>query len=584
MHGTITDRLPYRSLLQRARELVPAAVQVLHDFLSLPIWRVGLTIVSMVTTTYGLMLLYDTLGGDNHGKGSIGFLRFVIPISVGGALHAAIFWSLTQWVATRRAKYFFVVAFPLQVVAILASFGTHWVHMNGGGATTQAFVVAQTSAERGVRVFAASYEAVATLMAALAEHSKARALVEEKGGGTSCGTVAGDGRGPRYDLRMNDRATFTSLNAEVAAKKKDVDELVNRAAALTAGSPDEAMERVTSLRSLVSEAKARFESDPLLDQVRRTAEARILAGKGPIAVPAAKRGKKGENNFTCFDAELERRLEAVLGAIKNIKPLPEVEVLDYRDPRTGFPFALWRLAKMIGAPDFSLPTRESLRADRQRALAQKSAVPQDRNWSDITPFAVATAIEGLLALLFLLGRGTLPLHPGIDHLEGLLKRSNARVFDRIWRALGGSQDLDAIRRALDNHSKFEGANAWIFVPLYGDDKDARVLHNVMEIMVGVGLARRMYTGRGLVSRWHMRGWDPARRASIQNEAVRIYRVSATEYMAFILDALNRERNEKSFTGETFEENDHGIQRETPPGTDGDQGAAAKEGEPFARAA
>lgn len=35
-------------------------------------------------------------------------------------------------------------------------------------------------------------------------------------------------------------------------------------------------------------------------------------------------------------------------------------------------------------------------------LSQKDVGPEERNWSDVTPLAVATAIEGLLGLLFLL--------------------------------------------------------------------------------------------------------------------------------------------------------------------------------------
>lgn len=558
VHGTINIGQQPRGVMQRAEALVLSVVQMLHHLLALPVWRVALTIVSFITTTYGLMLLYDTLGVTDHGKGSIGFLRYLIPISVAGALHAAIFWSLTQWVTTRLAKYFFIIAFPLQVGAVGASFGTHWVHMNGGGATTEAFVMAETSTERGIRAFATSDDVVTTQTAALAQYSTAQALIEEKGGGRSCGGIAGDGKGPRYDLRMADRATFTSLNTEIAARKSQVDELVKRATTLTAGSADEAMARLASLRSLVSEAKARFESDPLLEQIRKVAEARILMGKGPIAIPPSKRGKKRETQFTCFDAELERRLDAVITAIKGLKALPEVNVPDYRDPRTGFPFALGRLAQMITTFDFSLPTRESLKAERIRALGSRNAAQAERGWSDLTPLSVAAAIELLLALLFLLGRGTLPRHPGMERLVELLARANVAVFDRIWQALGGSEDPNAVRNALDSYSKFENRYNWVLVPLYGNDHETQVLHRVMEVMAEVGLARRAYTGRGIMARWYMRGWDPIRRERVAKQAVRIYRMSATEYMAFILDALKREGANK-----TLADKQHQFVNDTP---------------------
>lgn len=60
----------------------------------------------------------------------------------------------------------------------------------------------------------------------------------------------------------------------------------------------------------------------------------------------------------------------------------------------------------------------------------------------------------------------------------------------------------------------------------------------MEVMVAVGLARR-----GMISRWLMRGRHPARSAQMQHDAVRIYRMSATEYMALNLDALNYSGNQ-----------------------------------------
>src|SRR5437764_510071 len=165
--------------------------------------------------------------------------------------------------------------------------------------------------------------------------------------------------------------------------------------------------------------------------------------------------------------------------------------------------------------DFSLPTRESLKADRLRALAGKRAVEEEARWGDITPLAVASAIELLLALLFLIGRDTVPRHPGLDHLDTLLARKDEGVFDRIWQALGGNVDANAIHDALDRYSKFEGRYTWVIVPLYADDRTVRVLHKLMAVMVDVGLARRKYTGGGMVARWYMRGWDSVRRGRVE---------------------------------------------------------------------
>ena len=98
------------------------------------------------------------------------------------------------------------------------------------------------------------------------------------------------------------------------------------------------------------------------------------------------------------------------------------------------------------------------------------------------------------------------------------------------------------------------------------------------------MARRVYSGRGLMARWYMGGWDPARRARISKQAVRIYRLSATEYIAFILDALNRKSDDKPFAGKPYEGNIPEIRRKNPLETDEHDDSAAKEGAPFAIAA
>lgn len=535
----MNDNLTPPRLLQRVRYFVSGVELVAHDLLTPSIWRVALTIVSFVTTTYGLMLLYDTLGVGDHGKGSIGFLRFLIPISVAGALHAAIFYLLTQWATTARAKYF-RGALPLQVIAILASFGTHWVHMMGGSATMGQFQTTLDSEQRSIGAFVASYDTIADETVALAAHSNVQATVEKSGGGSSCGMVAGNGKGPRYELRMNDQATFAAFDSEIRPRKAQVDDFAKRAEALTARSADEAMAQLATLRVLVNEAKAHLENDSLLDQIRKVAEARVVTGKGPIDIPPALRGKSGEKQFACYDAVLEQRLNAVIAAIKNLKPLPEVIVSDLRDPNTGFPYALGRLVHMFRSLTFSPPSRANLSAERVRTLEVGTAANQDTaSWHDVMPLAVASAIEMFLALLFYIGRDRFARHPGMTELANLLRRRDVAIFDRIWQSLGGGGESEAVRRTIDAWSKFEGKYNWVFVPLYSEDDDARLLHTVMEMLVEANLARRAFTGRGLMARWYMNGWCPARRARVSKQPVAIYRMTASEYMAFVLDALAR---------------------------------------------
>ena len=70
----------------------------------------------------------------------------------------------------------------------------------------------------------------------------------------------------------------------------------------------------------------------------------------------------------------------------------------------------------------------------------------------------------------------------MDKLARVVARNDITVFDGIWQALGGSHDPEAMHQALDTHSKFEGRYTWVFVPLYGEDREASVLHRIMEIM------------------------------------------------------------------------------------------------------
>jgi hypothetical protein len=581
MHGSLNDNDPRTGIGRRARAVVGGIEELAHDLLDPPLWRVVLTLISLVTTTYGLMLLYNTFTGGSHG--SLWFLRFLVPIGIAGILHASIFHLLKQWADTGRRKSL-CCALPLQVIAVLASFGTHWLGMAGDRTTLGAYQQALDATERGIITFDASYSTMVTEMAALAAHSQEAARVEEAGGGNSCGDVAGNGRGPRYALRMSDKQTFTEFDSEMRSRKAQVDQFVQRAEALTAGSADQAMARLATLRTIVDEAKARFESDPLLDQIRKTAEARIVAGKGPIEIAPNQRGKSRVKTFTCYDAELERRLEAVIAAIKNLKPLPELDVPDYRDPDTAFPFALWRLWQMFSLPQLLPPSRQTLTAERIRALQGHDDRPKQANWYDLTPLLVALGIECFLVLAFAIGRNPFSRHPGVAKLGSVLERKDPAVFDPIWQALGGSTKPEAVRRAVDANSKFEGRNNWVFVQLYGQDEDTRVLHILMEMLVAAHMARRAYTGRGLMARWYMRGWDPACRARLSRQAVRIYRMTAREYMAFTLDALNRRRPDEQST-EVSQGADQPSPRLQEPASANDyEGAASDDAGRFSKAA
>jgi hypothetical protein len=226
--------------------------KLLHAIGSLTTWRAALTFISGVTTLRGMMLLYDVLGGG-HG-GSLGYLAFLIPFGLAGSLHAAIYWALGRWASLGRWKYL-LVAVQLQALAVLASYGTHWTGMRGEGVTIEGFEASQTGVVRALRAFDQSDEFVATSMATLAQHSEEQAKIEATRGG-SCGVNAGVGKGPRYDLRMDDSATFSDFNKRKGERHSQVRVLVGRVEVMIAKSADEALANRVELRRIVDSAKS----------------------------------------------------------------------------------------------------------------------------------------------------------------------------------------------------------------------------------------------------------------------------------------------------------------------------------------
>ena len=88
-----------------------------------------------------------------------------------------------------------------------------------------------------------------------------------------------------------------------------------------------------------------------------------------------------------------------------------------------------------------------------------------------------------------LSQGDLASHPGVAAIREHLLKNQEGVFAQLWRALGGSVDPLALRRALHSHAKFGRRHVWIVVPVYSDDPDAWVLHSFMELLVEASMAQ-----------------------------------------------------------------------------------------------
>lgn len=527
---------PTSGSAEMAHGFLPRVKNALWFVKDLEFWRLVMVSVSGLTTLIGMVLLYDSFGSD-HGNALVGSLRYVIPPALAGTLHAIIYCSLERGATLRSVRYV-LLAIPFQLIAIFGSFGAHWTHMRGDSYTVRDFEKSQTAIIRGIQSFVQSYRTMANASAALADHSVTQARNEAEGPGNSCGMVAGMGRGPRFELRISDRDTFTAFNREIASKVKQLEALVVRAEAITVASVAAATEHRAELRRIVNEAKM-FETDPLLPQLRQAAQQRLQKGRSAIEIPAQKRTKGSPASFTCPDPVLDRHLSAVIDAIGSMQPVPEAEFKDASDVRVGATLAWQRLMNSaFGGQILPLNREEQRDARRQQLRGAKADTTEKLTGDDIGPLAVSFAVEIGLTLLFLFGGGALPNHPGLAKLQELVARRRAQVFDKMWIALGGDEARGAVRRTLARFTKFEGKSALIVVPLYADDLDLQSLHQLMHVLTHVDLAKCIYTGE-YMRRMFGFGWTKGRRVDALHQGpVRVYRMSSVDYLALILDAVH----------------------------------------------
>jgi hypothetical protein len=507
-------------------------VGALSTLKSLELWRLVMVCVSGLTTFIGMVLLYDSFGAD-HGNALVGSLRYVIPPAFAGTLHVMIYYALERGAALRSWKYT-LLAVPFQLIAVFGSFGAHWTHMRGNTYTVGEFEGEQRTIVRGIREFVQSYQAMAAATARLADHSILEAKNEAQGPGNSCGVTVGTGRGPRFELRMSDRDTFSAFNRDIADRVKQLMALAEQAEGLSAGSVDAAVSRQLELRRIVNQAKA-FETDPLLRELRESAVARVQKGRGTIQAPLQRREKI--ESFTCPDAVLEHHLSTVINAIDGLKKVPEAEFKNATDVRIGATLA-WRrlLNSVLGGQSLLLEHVGEWFGWSQRSGGGVMTV-EKLNEDDLGPLFVAFAVEAALSLLFFFRRGTLPNHPGLSELRRLVAEGRDQIFDTVWAALGGDEARGAVREVIFRFTKFAGQSALVVVPVYSNDPAVRLLHQLMHVLIHVELAKVVSTG-GFLKPLLGLGWTALHRLNaLDHGAVRVYRMSAADYLALVLDAI-----------------------------------------------
>ncbi len=151
---------------------------------------------------------------------------------------------------------------------------------------------------------------------------------------SSCGnSAAGHGQWVRWDLRMADRDTFASFNQQVGARISSGLRTSMNTEASTAVSANDAMATLPDLRHIVNEAKT-FEADPLLQSLRKAAQDRTCWGRDPSKFRRQGATKMAKRRSPARSSP-RKDLQAVLDAISGLKPIPEADVRDARDPQVG---------------------------------------------------------------------------------------------------------------------------------------------------------------------------------------------------------------------------------------------------------
>jgi hypothetical protein len=494
--------------------------------------------LSFAMSWLGLRMLYD-LGGVEQVGSQMAFARISIPFIGAGAVHALIFAALRHWRGSRKSRLFFGAVLPLQLLAVFISYGAHWTHFNGVQATLASYRAALAMTDRAVHRLVQSFDFLERQTSALDTYSQQRADIEAKDGGT-CGKDSGDGRGPRYDLRMNDRETFSAFQKDSAARRQQYADLLKRIAGLSATDADAAVRGVAELRRVVDEAKA-LESDPLPQQIRRVVAARVALGRSDIPIPLNRRGKSGRATFSCFDPVLEQRGQAVIEAVNALKPMPEIGFSDARDPRTGFGLAVSRLFhRGYGALFVRKPPPRS---------APDMVVDDLDTSRDLPPLLTASLLESLLVLLFML-RFRLPRHVGSEDIRDALARGGNPVFDDLWSRLAGNSG--GLVEAVYNHGKVTPFGCYVFAPVDGARPEANAMHQMMEALAFAGLAKLVYVDpTGFERRWLTRGIRPDRLARLtEAEALLVYKMTRAAFFSLVTDALAREDRAKAAAART----------------------------------
>ncbi|MCI0598503.1 MAG: hypothetical protein L0Y60_03120 [Beijerinckiaceae bacterium] len=500
-------------------------------------WRRLLIFTSFATTAYGALQLYVT--GTSE-EGALGWLAYVIPLVSAGFLHKLI----VDWfnVFAREGRPLLLTgAVGLQLIAIMLSFGTHWTHFEGERATIGSFEETQQAIVREIGAERAAFRALAEQAKEIAEYSDERASTELKDGRT-CGPV-GAGDGPRRRLRQEDQRIFADARARAEQRLRDLDAIMDGAAALVAHGAHEAARASAELKRIVNRM-LEFEADPFIGSLKRTVEDRLARGRAPIPVEAGN-SRAASATFSCPDPVLAQHLQSTLAAIVSIHPIGEVVFTDFTKPRSGVRAALSRLLDSVGSSldsvgfeAWSSPWEQRVRLIN--AAAQPQTQMRGLQPNDYLALSWAVFVEALLFLSYTIGgrRPPFPDPKGLTDILEALEKPRKGTLKELWLA---TQCRSEFLEILDRHTfwKWRGKGR-IFVPVDGGDEEAIRLRRFLELAAASGFVRRGVAGWLLP--WVMAiGWTPQHRKRIfAASQVRSYLLSNGELAVLVLQCLGSE--------------------------------------------
>lgn len=171
-----------------------------------------------------------------------------------------------------------------------------------------------------------SYDNFNTVLTDLVVHCRESAIREDKSG-NSCGYFAGEGEGPRYDLRIADSTTLSRFGRDMGKHGMILESYLSRLNTLEEEfDPRESRRTEKKLRNLLVDATHSREN-PTIRQLRMYLNERIASGGRDLEM-------SGEV-FDCVDPQFERLAHIILREIETLPVPPDPSSITFYEGKNS---------------------------------------------------------------------------------------------------------------------------------------------------------------------------------------------------------------------------------------------------------